>query len=186
LGVEKGDDAGKKQPDNTDSVGAGSIKTERGVASKKEEEVGKQVEKIDSKSEASDTPAGPPESGSDVLEGNVAEESEGAGVEQDIPQDQQVDPAPVLGIQLDELVLGGDLRFLNLQVPSPISSDTSLASTVPLNQPDGGSPSPIPSSSSVASHSILPYLGWFFFVFFSSPIITNIFRECLSCWHTDS
>ena len=82
------------------------------------------------------------------------------------------------------MVLGGDLRFLNL--PSPTSSDTSLASTVLLNQPDGGPPSPIPSSSSVASHSILPYLGWFIFVFFSSSLITNISRECLSCWHADS
>ena len=71
----------------------------------------------------------------------MAEDGVGAGVEQDNPQ-AQMDPALVDGIQIDEMVLGGDLRFLNL--PSPTSSDTSLASTVPLNQPDGGTPSPYP------------------------------------------
>ena len=71
-------------------------------------------------------------------------------------QDAVID---VSGGVIDERVLGGDLRF---NLPSPTTTHSSLASTLPLNHPDGSPPSsPIPGGTcSRSRQAILPYLGW--------------------------
>jgi hypothetical protein len=73
-----------------------------------------------------------------------------------VTEEERVD---VSGGVIDERVLGGDLRF---NLPSPTTTHSSLASTLPLNHPDGSPPSsPIPGGTcSRSRQAILPYLGW--------------------------
>ena len=93
--------------------------------------------------------------------GTQDEECRETVTEEERGEDLDTDIGAVAGSVIDERVLSGDLRF---NLPSPASSHSSLASTLPLSYPDESPPSsPIPGgTSSVSRQAILPYLGWHF------------------------